>query len=310
MSQGIFGLINFNGDIDSPNDLADKMGAFLQKDEDKKIVAFKILLAFFTSALLFLFLGNQTAFSQSFPRGQLIFIDSFESGQLEDRWHVDNRDTTKINYNPLNVHFGSRSMEVIALPGKEAGGGGRIFFMPGYDKVHVRWYCKFDSDFDQGDLMHLNKLVAVKEKWASTADRRPNGFDFFRTTLDVWRDWGRNPPPGEPVLGSYFPLMKSDRDGKYYGNLFKAERKVLIEKGRWYCMEMMLKANDPGFSNGEQAFWINGELFGHFKNMIWRFTRDLKMNSFGIGLYIHENKKINRIWYDDVIISTGFIGLY
>jgi|GEM_PF-876411 asparagine synthase (glutamine-hydrolysing) len=32
MSQGIFGLIDFNGDIESPNDLISKMGAFLQRD--------------------------------------------------------------------------------------------------------------------------------------------------------------------------------------------------------------------------------------------------------------------------------------
>jgi hypothetical protein len=75
-------------------------------------------------------------------------------------------------------------------------------------------------------------------------------------------------------------------------------------------MEMMLKANDPGANNGEQAFWINGELIGHFKNMVWRFTNDLKINSFQLGLYIHDNEKINRIWYDDIIVSTGYIGLY
>ena len=104
--------------------------------------------------------------------------------------------------------------------------------------------------------------------------------------------------------------MKIGSDGKYYANVFKPETKVLIERGEWYCMEVMLKANDAGLNNGEQAFWINGELIGHFKNIIWRFTNDLKINIFDIGLYIHDNKKINRIWYDDVIISTGFIGVH
>lgn len=276
----------------------------------KKKVTSKMIFVALATGLLLLLSVNQEAFSQLLRLpGQLIFIDTFESGQLEDRWTLSNSNSFKFSYNPQNVHLGMRSMEVVALPGKEAGGMARIFFMPGYDKVHVRWYCKFDSDFDQGDLMHLNKLVALKDKQASTANRRPNGFDFFRTTLDPWRDWGRNPPPGEMVLGSYFPLMKSSGDGKYYANVFKPEKKVLIERGEWYCMEIMLKANDAGLNNGEQAFWINGELIGHFKNIIWRFTSDLKINSFQIGLYIHDNKKINRIWYDDVIISTGFIGL-
>ena len=106
-------------------------------------------------------------------------------------------------------------MELIVLPGKSAGGMARIWFMPGYHRVHVRWYC----------------------------------------------------------------------------------------------MEMMLKANVAGWSNGEQAFWINGKLIAHFKNIIWRHTNDLKINSFLLGLYIHDNKKVNRMWYDDVIVSTGYIGL-
>ena len=277
-----------------------------------KQVTSKMLFASLAMVLLLLFSLNQEAFSQPLRLpGQLIFIDNFESGQIQDRWLAENADAIKINYNPLNVHSGDRSMEVTALPGKEAGDMARIFFSRSYDKVHARWYCKFDSDFDQGNLMHLNRLSAQKEKWTATAGTRPNGFDFFRTTLDVWRDWGRNPPPGEPVFYSYFPLMKIDQPtGKYYGNLFKAEKKILIERGRWYCMEMMLKANDPGTNNGEQAFWIDGVLIGHFKNIIWRFTNDLKINSFQLGLYIHDNEKINRIWYDDIIVSTGYIGLY
>ena len=207
----------------------------------RKQVTCKALFAYFAGSLLLLLSLDQPAFSQALRLpGQLIFTDTFEVGQLQDRW--GGGDALKINYNPLNVHSGNRSMEVIALPGKEAGTMGKMFFSQGYDKVHARWYCKFDPDFDQGDLMHLNRLSAQKAKWAATAGKRPNGFDFFRTTLDVWRDWGKNPPPGEPVFYSYFPSMKMDqKTGKYWGNMFKAEKKVLIERDRWYCMEMMLK---------------------------------------------------------------------
>jgi len=163
-----------------------------------------------SAVLLLLFLLNQPSLSQSLRLpGQLIFIDTFEVGQLQDRWLVGNQEAVRINYNALNVHRGDRSMEVIALPGKEAGAMVRIFFAQGYDKVHARWYCKFDSNFDQGDLMHLNRLSAQKEKWAATAGTRPNGSDFFRTTLDIWRDWGKNPPPGEPPEPVLWPQNPS-----------------------------------------------------------------------------------------------------
>ena len=272
----------------------------------------KTFFVFLSFILFFSFLNTREGGSQDFPqKRKIIFFDTFDFGKLGDRWHYsDKSETIKTNYDPRYAHSGACSMEVTALPGKNAGGMARIRFMPGYDKVHIRWYCKFGADFDQGNLMHLNKLIAAKDRWPATAGKRPSGFDFFRTTLDVWRDWGRNPAPGEPVLYAYFPLMKIDRKtGKYWGNLFKPKKKVLIKRDRWYCMEMMLKANDAGRDNGEQAFWINGKLIGHFKNITWRYTNDLKINSFLLGLYVHDNKKINRIWYDDVVVSTGFIGL-
>ena len=201
-------------------------------------------------------------------------------------------------------------MEITAFPGKEAGQMAKISFKPGYSKIHARWYCKFSTDFDQGNMMHLNKLIADKTRWAAaTAGTRPSGSDFYRTTLDVSRNWGRNPAPGEPMLYSYFPTMKIDKKtGKYWGKYFKPKRNILIKRGKWYCFEMMLKANSAGQKNGEQAFWINGKLIGHFKNMTWRHVNDLRINKFHIGLYIHDNRKVNRIWYDDIIISTGYIG--
>lgn len=240
----------------------------------------------------------------------VIFVDGFETGELKEPWHIGESKAFQLNYNPRYVHSGKASMQATAMPGKGAGGMARIFFEPGYHKIHVRWYCVFERDFDQGNLMHLNKLVASKEKWAATAGTRPSGLDFFRTTLDLWRDWGKNPPPGEPVFYSYFPGMKKDRKtGKYWGNFFKPKRKVFIRPGGWYCMEMMLKANFlPTINNGEQAFWINGKLIGWFKGITWRYTNDLLINSFLIGLYVHDNPKINRVWYDDIVVSTEYIG--
>ncbi len=268
------------------------------------------VLFFFLAFFLSFFVTLEKGYPQSPPgTSEIIFFDNFDLGKLETRWLTGKSKAVTISYDPRHVHSGCCSMEVTALPGKGVGGMARTFFKHGYDKVYVRWYCKFDNDFDQGNLMHLNKLIASKKRWAATAGRRPNGFDFFRTTLDVWRNWRRNPPPGEPVLYSYFPSMKKDRKtGKYYGNLYKGRRKVLIRRGRWYCMEMMLQANFSGRKNGAQAFWINGKLIGHVKNIVWRFTNGLKINSFMLGLYIHDNRKINRMWYDDVVVSTGYIG--
>jgi len=96
--------------------------------------------------------------------------------------------------------------------------------------------------------------------------------------------------------------------GKYYGNMFRPEPKFVLQRGHWYCMEMMLKANTPGRADGEQAFWVNGKLIGHFKGIRWRTTDALKINCFQPMLYIHDNKKVNRVYYDDIVVSRDYIG--
>lgn len=69
-----------------------------------------------------------------------------------------------------------------------------------------------------------------------------------------------------------------------------------------------MKANTPGKADGEQAFWIDGELKGHFTGIRWRTTDALKINSFWLLLYIHDSPKVNHIWFDEVVISQDPIG--
>jgi len=34
----------------------------------------------------------------------------------------------------------------------------------------------------------------------------------------------------------------------------------------------------------------------------------VRLKRFDIGIYIHEARKDNTVWYDDVALSTGYIG--
>jgi hypothetical protein len=54
--------------------------------------------------------------------------------------------------------------------------------------------------------------------------------------------------------------MVKSPDGKYWGNSFRVENQPNIEKGKWICLEFMLRHNTPGEGNGEQAFWVDGRL--------------------------------------------------
>jgi hypothetical protein len=96
-------------------------------------------------------------------------------------------------------------------------------------------------------------------------------------------------------------------------------------------MEVMLKANTPGKYDGEQAAWIDGKLVARFgpgvpvgywlrdrffndpsrqpfEGYNWRTKENVKINCYSMGLYISKAQVVSRMWYDDVVLATQYIG--
>lgn len=243
--------------------------------------------------------------------GQIIFQDDFESGDLS-RWNQAAKQIS-ITGEKENTLHGEYAVLAIAKKGEGTGGKLIQWFMPGYDKIHARWYCKFAEDFDQGNHMHFCHLLANRwdNKWSASgkAGLRPNGDDFFTTGIEPWRDWGNHPAPGAMGFYTYHMDMPEDRNtGKYWGEMFSPKSPFVLKRDRWYCMEMMLKANSPGQADGEQAFWIDGKEIGRYSNIRFRSDERLKVNAFWLELYVHNSPKENKVWFDDVVISKEYIG--
>ena len=112
------------------------------------------------------------------------------------------------------------------------------------------------------------------------------------------------PCPGEWLIYCYHPEQKLR-----WGDNFEPKQRFLIESGRWYCCELMLKANTVGKRDGRTAFWVDGKLIGDFPNLHFRDVGTLKINSLTLTLYIANNRiRENRMWYDDVVVATSYIG--
>lgn len=249
--------------------------------------------------------------TQSQEDDGIIFEDDFESGTLS-KWDQTAK-RIAITDDPNHVLHGKYSAVAIAKEGEGAGGKLIQWFLPGYDTVYARWYCKFAEDFDQSNHMHFCHLLANRwdNKWSASgkAGIRPSGDDFFTTGLEPWRDYGRNPAPGEMGFYTYHMDMPEDRNsGKYWGEMFKSNPKFILKRNQWYCMEMMLKANTPGHADGEQAFWIDGKEIGRYSNLRFRTDEQLKINAFWLELYVHNSPKENKVWFDDAAISREYIG--
>jgi hypothetical protein len=242
----------------------------------------------------------------------VIYADGFESDVLRGWDDQDGNQPPKVRLvqDRTVVHSGRQAVQLEAPPGKGAGADLVKMIAPGRDVVYARWYCRFAPDFDQGNLMHFVQLAGLRERWQlGRSGEKPDGTDFFCTSLEPWRNWGRHPAPGALGFYTYCVDMKRDPSGPYYGNPFRPlDSPVLVDRGRWYCLEMMAKVNHPDRADGEQAFWIDGQLKGRYPGIRWRTTEKLKINCLWMLLYIHDNGQPNRVWFDDVVIATEYIG--
>jgi hypothetical protein len=253
--------------------------------------------------------------------GRIVFRDEFESdasfasyfeigGQKEGR--------VRIAREPEQVHGGKGSLQLTstANDGRSSGAGPlRWLGDDGHDVVHLRYFLRYAPGYDQGNLNHTGGWiagVAGNDKWRGlgSAGKRPAGDDHFSTSVEGWRDWQRVPSPGFLMSYTYWMDMKQDRDGNWWGNMLgpaDAERTV-PERGKWLCVEQRVAVNTPGKDDGELAVWLDGVLYTHWRGVRWRSTEDVRIKRVWLLVYVHAATRDNTVWFDDLVVSTGYVG--
>jgi len=251
--------------------------------------------------------------------GEVLFEDDFEGGAeaLGRYFEIRGRDDGRVTLDDLS-HTGDHALRCVAPAndGRESGSGASGWLgAEGHDRVFFRRYIRFDDDYDQGNLNHTGgglAGVAGSNKWGGMgkAGVRPRGDDRFTVGFEPWRDWGREEAPGYMFLYAYWVDMEKGRDGNWWGNMLvpAEKRRVVPERGRWVCLEQMIQVNDVGKSNGEVAAWVDGELVLHMKGFRWRTDEGVRVKRFNLGIYVHRAERENVVWYDDVVLSTGYVG--
>jgi hypothetical protein len=249
----------------------------------------------------------------------VIFADNFESGELGAAWDsgAEKRDGVLelIDASSDAAPVGRRSLRVTATLGKNTGGGLTKWFEPA-DPLFIRFYVKFDSACDYVHhfcTLRANKGLRGGDKWSGFggAGECPAGDARFSTALEPWGDWGRWPPPGRWNFYSYWHTMSKSPDGRYWGNGFRPAEQPNIRRGEWICAEFMLKHNTPGRDDGEQAFWIDGELRGHWRGINWRTSPTLWANAFTLESYVTDRwtkQSVNIVFFDNVVLAKAYIG--
>ena len=256
--------------------------------------------------------------------GKVLFEDDFEAGEdslakyFEVRGRGDGRATLVPRPQPGESPPGKMSLQCIApdRDGKSSGSGVSAWLgAEGHDRVYFRRYIQFAEDYDQGNLNHTGgglAGIAGSGKWdgMGKAGVRPRGDDRFTSGFEPWCDWRRAALPGYLFLYTYWVDMAQGGDGNWYGNMIQVppKRRIIPPRGKWVCLEHMIRVNDIGEANGELAAWVDGELYMHFTGFRWRTDKRVKIKRFNLGIYIHKARRDNTVWYDDVVVSTGYVG--
>jgi predicted amidohydrolase len=197
---------------------------------------------------------------------RVIFVENFEHDSLNalaERWEtVSGRDTMALSGDRPAASAGKQSLLIDRKKGtaglyrrlKNPKGGW------GYDRVFARYYVKFDPEC--GEIHHFGTTIGGNHPatpWPTvSAGKRPDGAKSF---------WSGIEPFGAAWTWDFYTywceMRGSPPRGQTWGNTFIRDPKLEVEKGKWICVEQMIKLNDVGDTNGEQSLWIDGKLVSH-----------------------------------------------
>lgn len=216
----------------------------------------------------------------------VVFTENFEAASMEElleNWTWSSgADDHRLSLDTIagpDGSPGSQSLKMTIL--RDQGGSGsdlRKILEQGHEQLFLRFYVKFAEDY--GFNHHFTSLSGDLNPTAWSKGRAGElPVEHFSSTIDqitgnVNLTGPATTPPGYWCFYSYWPEMHSwqtlhgapdGRPNPYYGNIFMPQNPVPVERGEWHCMEIMIRLNTaPDTADGAHAFWIDGELIGHW----------------------------------------------
>lgn len=274
--------------------------------------------------------------------GAAIFVERFDGGSLDailKRWEsVKDREIMSLTDDVPAGSADDKSLLMTHTGGSGTGGALYRRLLPGHEKVFARFYVKFDPDCYAIHHFgtHLGGFNPATPWPQGGAGTRPDGSKRFTSGVEPGgKRW-------EWDFYTYWQGMHRHGDGKYWGTPFLTQNpKPAVEKGKWICVEMMMKMNALGESDGEQAFWIDGKLWRNggqvvshagpgfpkgkwtggwwrpdaesaesFEGFRWRNTKDLAVNYLWTYLYITKAPEghVSRVRFDNIVVAREYIG--
>ena len=208
----------------------------------------------------------------------VVFVENFNDDlkTIVSRWDaVRAEDDLSLSKQVPLRSTGGKSLLVTHTGGRGVGPHLYRRLSPGYKQLHFRFYVKFDRECAPiHHFFHVGGYNPATVWPQGGAGSRPRGDKRFTTGVE---------PFGENWRWDYYSYWMNMRGspprGQFWGNSFIHDESIKVTKGKWQCLELMIKVNDVGSSNGEMAFWLDGRLVSHlgqgFPKGKWVFTRFL-----------------------------------
>lgn len=210
----------------------------------------------------------------------VIFNEDFEQASLERiglRWDtVRNVEVMSLSSDIPSGSGGKQSLLMSQLAEKGTGGDLYRQLGDGYDKLYTRMYVKFADDCEP--VHHFGTCVGGNNpatRWPSVRAGQPTkGDESF---------WLGVEPFGSRWQWDYYAywcdMRGSPPRGQTWGNSFIHDDTLKVRRGQWTCIEVMVRINDVGDTNGELALWIDGRQVSHlgkgFPRGKWVFDKFL-----------------------------------
>ena len=269
----------------------------------------------------------------------VILADDFEDytspDKLKGKWDGVYR-LTNLRIDTETFYSGGKSLEMqLPVSTREISNALVKNLSPEQDTVFLRCYTRFDPDYNVVPTSTHNgiRLSAHYPGPGIKPNQDGTGFFLFLLQNSIRRKaLAGERIPGYSHLYVYWPEQRMafgdhwypdgtiKPGGKGIGNKgewlaysdqypdFKPMPHFLPKLDQWYCYELMVRANTPGKSDGEVKYWVDGKLVSAFPNLNLRSISKLKMDQAKIGLHAKHSERVNKKWYDNVVIATKYIG--
>jgi hypothetical protein len=225
---------------------------------------------------------------------------------------------------------GSRSLQMTSVVGSSESTGLYKMFSPGNgDQWYLRYYVNYNSSVVYGHtgtwLGGYNPPLTYPNPQAGV---RPDGDDRFSigpesdsANSDRWMSY------------TYWKGMRIS-GGTYWGNVLLNEAAQNMARNRWYCVEAMVKLNNPVSDyNGELAIWMDGQKILHmgkgfpmgtwsggrftpsssgtlFEGFQWRSDPALLLNYIWLQNYVNNSSSgsVGKVMFDHLVLAKSRVG--